>query len=488
MKNSKGKGASSLPSSLKKQLDGLRTRLRLSEGSKALCTALGALIVSWFIVFGSDRLWDTPQPLLIFFSLTGWAAAIWVLALGYRLSIAQPSYDENLAKTAQSKFPALGDRLLGVIELCDPSKESSRHSAALREAAVAQVADEAASYDLGKAIDLSIIKRVMAGFFGLAILVTVCAVLMPQAAGNAWERWSNPFDPAPRYTFAEITSFPDQKFVARGESFQILCTVNPNSFWLPEKATLTSDDGFELVAHLNHSSYNFELEGALDPAKLTLTVGDASDQVDVIPLTRPSLRKVNAVIRYPDYLGYPTEHREITGSAVTVPTGSTLTIEAFANRNLSAASTIEENDGRGSLAATINGSKLTLQIGLIEEDQPLRLIWSDVHMLSCGGPRRLEIIAKQDEPPRVDFPGLPTEVAVLETETLDVTVKAIDDYGIRNLRLSWTVRNAGTEEEEKVAREWISDSHAVRSLEGVYPFNPGTMKAPAGSILAIRAY
>ena len=108
MQDSKSKSTSILPRSLKEQLDGLRVRLRLSDGSKALSTALGALIVSWFIVFGSDRLWDTPQPLLMFFSLTGWAAAIWVLALGYRLAIAQPSYNENLAKTAQSKFPALG--------------------------------------------------------------------------------------------------------------------------------------------------------------------------------------------------------------------------------------------------------------------------------------------------------------------------------------------------------------------------------------------
>jgi len=109
-------------------------------------------------------------------------------------------------------------------------------------------------------------------------------------------------------------------------------------------------------------------------------------------------------------------------------------------------------------------------------------------MLSCSGPRRLEVIAKEDEPPKVDFSNLPIEVAVLETETLDVTVKAIDDYGIRNLSLRWQIRNAGTEEEEKVAREWISDSHAVRSLQGVYPFNPGTMKAPAGSIIVIRAH
>ena len=140
MNDSMNKGRNSLPSSLREQLDGLRAKLRWVEGSKAAYAAFGLLLVSWLIVFGSDRLWDTPQPLLALFSLTGWAATAWVLALGYRFAIAQPRYDENLAKTAQTRFPALGDRMLGVIELCDPNKETSQHSAALREAAVAQVA------------------------------------------------------------------------------------------------------------------------------------------------------------------------------------------------------------------------------------------------------------------------------------------------------------------------------------------------------------
>ena len=243
MKDTKGKVTSSLPASLKGQLDGLRVKLRWTEGSRAVCSALGALLISWLIVFGSDRLWDTPQPLLALFSLTGWAATAWVLALGYRFAIAQPRYDENLAKTAQTRFPALGDRMLGVIELCDPNKETSKHSAALREAAVAQVAEETARYDLGKAVDLRVAKRVAAGFGALASLAVICATFMPQATGNAWERWANPFDPAPRYTFASLASYPAEKFVARGEPFQILCTIDPESFWLPDEATLTNKKG-----------------------------------------------------------------------------------------------------------------------------------------------------------------------------------------------------------------------------------------------------
>ena len=151
LKNSKSKDRSSLPPSLKKQLAGLRWELRWAQGSKAICAALGLLLVSLLIVFGSDRLWDTPQPLLLLFSLTGWASAAWVLALGYRFAIAQPRYNENLAKTAQTRFPAIGDRLLGVIELCDPTKKISNHSAALRKAAVAQVAEEVGRVNLGQA-------------------------------------------------------------------------------------------------------------------------------------------------------------------------------------------------------------------------------------------------------------------------------------------------------------------------------------------------
>jgi hypothetical protein len=487
MNDSMNKGRNSLPSSLREQLDGLRAKLRWVEGSKAAYIAFGLLLVSWLIVFGSDRLWDTPQPLLVLFSVTGWASAAWILRLGYRMAVEQPRHDENLAKIAQGRFPAIGDRLLGVIELCDPKKKTSKHSAALRKAAVAQVAEETARQDLCKAVDARILKRVAGGFAGLAAIAVLCSAFMPRATSNAWKRWSNPFNPVPRYTFAELTRFPTEKIVARGEPFQIHCAIDPDSFWLPEHATLTNEDGRELIATLSGTSYLFELEGLLEPISFTLRAGDASGRVEVTPLVRPSLRKVDAVIRYPDYLGYPTERREITGSAIISPIDSVVTVEGFANRSLRVAATIGNGNEQESLQATINGPQLTLKLGRIKENQTHQLVWRDEFGLSCGGPRKLEIIAKEDEPPTVDFSGLPFEVAVLETETLEVTTKARDDYGVRKLTLSWTLRNIGTEEEEQVAREWESDSHAVRSLEGTYPLNPTLLGAPAGSIIAIRA-
>ena len=261
MNDSMNKGRSALPSSLREQLDGLRAKLRWVEGSKAACAAFGLLLVSWLILFGSDRLWDTPQPLLVLFSITGWASAAWILRLGYRMAVEQPRHDENLAKIAQGRFPAIGDHLLGVIELCDPKKKTSKHSAALRKAAVAQVAEETARQDLCKSVDSRILKRVAGGFAGLAAIAVLCSAFMPRATGNAWKRWSNPFNPAPRYTFAELTRFPTEKIVARGEPFQIHCTIDPDSFWLPEHATLTNEEGRELIATLSGTSYLFELEG-----------------------------------------------------------------------------------------------------------------------------------------------------------------------------------------------------------------------------------
>ena len=481
------KGRSALPPSLRGQLDGLRTKLRWVEGTKATAAAFGLLLVSWLIVFGSDRLWDTPQSLLVLFSVTGWASAAWILRLGFRMAIEQPRHDENLAKIAQARFPSIGDRLLGVIELCNPEKKTSAHSAALRKAAVAQVTEETARQDLGKAVDPRTLKHVASGFAGLAVIAFLCSAFMPRATSNAWERWSNPFNPVPRYTFAELTRFPTEKIVARGEPFQILCSIDPDSFWLPEQATLTDDDGRERSVTLNGASYLFELEGLLEPVSLTLRAGDASGQIEVTPLVRPSLRKVDAVIRYPDYLGYPTERREISGSSIIVPVDSSVNIEGFANRSLQVAATIGNSNGQGSLEATIEGPRLTLKLGRVQEDLAHQLVWRDVFGLSCGGLRRLEIIAKEDEPPMVDFSGLPFEVAVLETETLEVTTKARDDYGVRKLTLSWTLRNTGLEEEETVAREWSSESHAARSLEGTYPLSPALLGAPADSILAIRA-
>ena len=484
MKDSKGTG--SLPASLKAQLDGLRLKLRWTEGSRAIFSALGALLISWIVVFGSDRLWDTPQPLLVLFSLTGWAATAWVLALGYRLAISQPRYDENLAKTAQSRFPSLGDRMLGVIELCDPNKETSKHSAALREAAVAQVAEETARYDLGKAVDMRLAKRVGVAFAALASLATVCSTFMPQATGNALKRWANPFDPVPRYTFASLTSFPVEKFVARGEPFQILCTIDPESFWLPAEATLTNSEGKEFVASLNGSSYLFEFEGLLETESFHLKTGDASGQLEVTPLIRPSLKKIHAIIKYPDYLGYETEHREVTGSTITAPIGSSVTIEGLANRPLGQVVMFGEN-GQAMGEGSIDLNRFTLNLGKIENAKSNKLVWRDLHNLSCSGPRNLELIAKKDEPPKVDFPGVGNTMAIVETEIFEVRTEARDDFGIQDIALSWILQNTGAEEVEKVAREWNLESRSNRTAEGTHAFSPALLEAPAGSTIAIRA-
>ena len=488
MKDSKVTDTASLPPSLRKQLGGLRRKLRWSEGSKAICAALGVLLVSWLIVFGSDRLWDTPQALLLIFSTAGWASAAWLLFLGYRFAIAQPRYDENLAKTAQTRFPAIGDRLLGVIELCDPTKTVSEHSTALRKAAVTQVAEETGRINLGQAVELGLVKRVIAGFAGLAALSAICAVTMPQATSNAFARWANPLNPTPRYTFASLNSFPTNKIVARGEPFQVLCTIDPESFWLPEQASLTSSRGEEHVAMLNGTSYLFEFKDILEPISFTLKVGDARGEIKVTPLARPSLKQADAIIRYPDYLGYPNERREITHSELNVPSGSTLTLDAFANRPLSEAIIIEESGERRRIPATLEKRRLTVKVGQVEQDQTHRIYWRDTFGLSCSGSRKLKVISQKDEPPNVDFPNQPTEAFVLEHLSMNLTAKATDDYGIRGLSISWTLRNTGIEATETLAREWKNDSSAVRSLKGTHPLVPALLGAPAGSVFAIRAH
>jgi len=489
MNNSRKNSGDLLPKSLRKQLDLLRNKLRWTEGSKGILAAIGLLLVSWLVVLGSDRFWDTPQPLLILASVTGWASALWILRLGYRLAIEQPRHDENLAKITQGRFPSLGDRLLGVIELCDPRKKTSEHSAALREAAVSQVANETAGKNLNLAVDLKLLKRVAFGFAGLATMAMLCATIMPKAAFNAWERWSNPFNPAQRYTFAEITSFPAEKIVALGEPYQILCTLDPDSFWLPQEAILTAEDGTEHVATLNGHSYLFELEGVREDASYAFSVGDADANIQVTPLARPSLNKTLAQVEYPAYLGYPANNLEITSRTITAPVGSLLTIHGFANRPLQQAMTVGGGPQQSpSVKANVDGNQFHLQLGLVEKHQVHRLVWQDSLGLSCNGVFQFEVVAKADEPPSIEFPEITAENYVQETGTFDLTAKADDDFGIKNLTFSWTLRNAGTEELETVAREWNNDSRTMVSFQGTHSFSPSLLNAPNGSTIVIRAH
>src|SRR5690606_28309630 len=118
--------------------------------------------------FALDRLFDTPRWLLLTIAV---AAAAGCLVVPYYLHrwIWKNRQLEQLARLLARKLPLVGDQLLGVLELAHSEREQAR-SRRLCEAAIEQVATDAAGRDFSQATPNSHAR-------GMVVAATACAAV-----------------------------------------------------------------------------------------------------------------------------------------------------------------------------------------------------------------------------------------------------------------------------------------------------------------------
>src|SRR3982750_2990251 len=124
-----------LPEQLRQQFVSVERRLWRGEAGIAVCSVVGALLISWLVLFVSDRIWATPVWLrvtLLASGLLASAAGIW--RWGGRWVLNRRDQRE-LAMLVQRKYRKLGDRLLGIVELANEHEHSANFSPALYRAA-----------------------------------------------------------------------------------------------------------------------------------------------------------------------------------------------------------------------------------------------------------------------------------------------------------------------------------------------------------------
>ena len=120
-----------LPDSLKEKLNAFERRLRTMETVAAICGGLSGVLLAYFVLFISDRFWDTPLVLRMCLTLTAALGAAWFTHRWISNWIMKRRDIRNLAKLVQKHHRKLGDRLLGIVELADESSRSGNVSPAL---------------------------------------------------------------------------------------------------------------------------------------------------------------------------------------------------------------------------------------------------------------------------------------------------------------------------------------------------------------------
>ncbi len=418
-----------LPESLQTQLHEFRRRVWTIKSIEAACGALFGVVVSYLVVFGLDRMMETPAEVRLVVFLVAVGGCAFVPVYLHRWIWCHRRF-EQLARLVSRKLPLIGDPLLGIIELVKSESEQQR-SRALVEAAVVQVAGETAKRDLQAAIPHPR-HRMWAWLAGVPTAAAVLLLcLFPAAATNAWSRFVAPWQDIPRYTFTMVEKLSERFVVAHGEPVTVSIKLLDETKSKPLRGTVQLGTQLSVTAELRDGRYEFALPAQIDSAWMQLHIGDSQQRVRVEPMLRPELASVVADVQLPEYLKRPQSiHKDVRGGSVSLVNGSVATFTVSANRNLSSALI----DGQ---LATVSAASVTSLPTKVDASRKMLFEWKDEFGLSGQEPFSIAITARDDETPSLSCEDLPRQKVVIDSETLTFKVRAQDDFGIKVVGIEW---------------------------------------------------
>ncbi len=429
MSISQTKNLIAIPSSLVTQLSEFRRRVWTIKMLEATGIALFSIFFGVLCVFALDRIFDSPAWIRAFVLLV---ATVGVATIPYWFQkwVVQVTTAESVAKLLGRRLPAVGDALLGAIELSHSDSEQLR-SPALCKAALNQVAEDSAKRDFLAATPSSS-HRIWGSLAatGLA-LVAGLWILFPAAVSNAWARFAAPLGNVQRYTFAAVEPLPRSVIVPHGESFPISVKLASGSAWTPSKATAIIGNQSELESKLLDREYSFEFPPQIESGTLTLSIGDATPSLQIEPKLRPELEKIQANIELPKYLQREQFlTKDVRGGGLSVVLGSGVGFDATTSRSL--------------VSAKVNGNEISVQDQsfnpkreVMHESKKIEFDWTDTYGLSAKSPFSVNVTVRNDEAPAVFSDGLPRSRVLLDSEQLQFTVRSVDDFGVKQIGMEW---------------------------------------------------
>lgn len=454
-----------IPDSLRKQLADFRRHLWRVKVIEAVAAGLIGLLVSFLLVYGLDRIWPTPGLVRLAILLGGVSLFVGFAPYWLHRWVWRQRREAQLARLIAKRYPGLGDRLLGVIELQDQEGSADSLSPRLREAAMEAVAAETGSRKLDEALPPQRHRKWGLAAMGLAGAVAATFALAPRAGINALERWLMPLSNTERYTFTKLDHPPVKLTVPYGEAFDVMLSLAKESEQRPETASGRYGMQPGISSKLTGNSYRFTFPGQQDRGIITFKVGDLRHEVEVEPKPRPSVMAVRAMVSPPAYLGIGDHKVDLATGVLSAVEGSKVSVEFEMDRALASGnfgptrgeSTAEPEpqiapkpgekpeapkapvfqpiEGAMQISGSIARTP-PLEVGSIPFEVPFT--WTDTLGLASDAGYRLRVDALADAAPTCYMQGVDRQKAILPEETIEFEVLAEDDFGVKETGLEWS--------------------------------------------------
>ena len=481
-----------LPENLRAKFQSLERRLWWVDTTIAVCGALSGLIISYALIFISDRFWDTPPVLRGICTLAGLSVSAWFAWGWLKHWVWQKRDSRALANVVQRKHRRLGDRLLGIVELADEGKRPANVSAELCRAAIDQVSTEAVRFDFGEAVATRKPKMYFLVAVLLLALILAPWFLVPGASWNALTRWIWPGQSVERYTFVSLEKLPSNLVVPHGEPFEILCAVKLHPFWKIERASGQYERQTPVEAPILGGKAIFKIPAQTKAGLLTLKIGDVTKRIAVEPTFRPALKQLAARVHFPEYLKYPDADDVVRNGAYSFLEGSQAIFKGQASRNLATASLdltrVETGAGKPE-ELTVRGAEFQTSQTALDGLTRGVFKWRDQLGLAAAAPWSLTFQSKKDAAPEASCPDQAAAVAMLAEEVLEIKTAAEDDYGLRELGVTWDcLRRQETNVVAHADTILKPGAPQSRTLGASFRFSPTLLHLPEDSVVTLRSY
>ena len=475
-----------IPAELSKQLADFQRSLWRIKVTEAVLAGIFGLIISFLIVFALERLFPIPALARLAILIAGTSLAAIFAPYWVRRWVYGHRREEQLARLISRKFPKLGDRLLGIVELQDQQESKEAMSPELRAAAMIHVANQAAKRNMNEALPYSRHKKLALGVLMGAAAITFGFSIAPKAGGNALKRWLMPLSDTDHYTFTQFDTdkMPDPLVVPLGEAFSFSAPLKEDSDNRPATARARYGQQEWIQADLGENgSYQFEFTGQETQDRITIEAGDANHRLWVEPEVRPEVSGFEALVTLPDYLQLEPRDVDIRTGVLTALEGSKIVLKGSFSREISKASAhldpqpleetaisesrapieaenptelessrtkTEEEGKRAAIESVVKlpeprDLKLSMD-GATVSTEPIDLgrfhasvpfTWTDVKGLDGAGSFKVEIKTSEDQTPTSYIQGIERNIVILAEETLEFDIISEDDFGLREIGLSW---------------------------------------------------
>ncbi len=495
-----------IPDSLRRQLEAFRRDLWRVKVLEAVAAGLLGLLVSFLLVYGLDRVWQTPGMVRLGILLAGTSLFAVFAPFWLHRWVWRHRREEQLARLIARRYPGLGDRLLGVIELQGQTEDAGSLSPRLRAAAMEAVAVEATRRKLDDALPPPRHRKWSLAVLALAMLAALAFTLTPRAGVNALQRWLMPLSDTERYTFTRLENPPPYLPVPFGEAFDVTLRLAKDSEQRPEAGRARYGLQPEVTAKRDGARYVFQFPGQQDPGLVVFHVGDARHVMRVEPVQRPVAETVTARVIPPDYLQIPERTVDLNTGVLTVVEGSRVSITLRTNRPLARAS-FGPSRGLQPVEPPVPGVEIPpheplggelqrdgrtaktpdFPIGRASFELPFE--WTDELGLEGNSGFRLRVDALRDSPPATYLQGIDRQRVMLPEETVEFEVFSEDDFGVRASGIEWSGEFTRPTDEAPAAGELrVADGGPeMRRVAGPAAFSPAAFGIQPQKIL-LRAW